>query len=768
MLEDPRVTWGRQVPLQQPRTELSVNDLISTIVASLKRNKALILACGALGLAAALAFSTLATPRFVAQAQLLVDPRDLVVFDKEVRPGQVTSDTATTIVESQTRVLESDNVLKRAIAIMKLDQDPEFNGTRQSALRKILQSVTSFGSSSTEKPDPALAALRTLQQRVWVSRPERTFIVELTVWTEDRDKSVEVANAIVKAFLAEQADARSEPARQTEDAINAGIEPLRKRVAVSEELVAKYKTDNNLVGASGRLVNEQQLTEINNQLVAARADMSKAKVKYEEARRLRDNPDVIPEAVNSATLRQLRTQMAGITSQKAKLASQLKPQHPLMRAATDQENEIRAQISDELKRIVKSSQVEFDRAKAVEALLASNMETLRGQMNQSNDAQIKLRELESELDANRAIYSAAISRARESKEQSRLNTTNIRVITEPSPAKSRTFPPPKLLLLPAGLMLGLGFGAALGLARDQFRKDGQAPNKVDRARNDQRPRERVVADVSPPVAAEPVPAYRAPRAAPPKVTPASTVDSPRASKDTLPLPFANLRGAAPDSWGDEFETSRKIVDLGLSVLNAPDSGIGSEISKLAVKLDDMNAATGRARRPQVLLVASDEENPMKSALSLGLANAAFAKDKRVLLVDADLEERRLSEAMQDTRRNGTAEVMAGTAPLISGVIQRPGSSLEFLPVVPRPGAPRPGALTSAGLRNLVNQARHYDVVIIELPALDAPFVEETFAESGLRMVLALRTPIDRQDALLGAMKMLRRAMPGMAGLVITD
>src|SRR4029077_8951204 len=80
------------------------------------------------GLLAAVAFLALATPKYTAVAQLLIDPNDLRVVDNQVTSSATPTDANTAYVESQVRVLTSDNVLRKVIATNGLDKDPEFVG----------------------------------------------------------------------------------------------------------------------------------------------------------------------------------------------------------------------------------------------------------------------------------------------------------------------------------------------------------------------------------------------------------------------------------------------------------------------------------------------------------------------------------------------------------------------------------------------------------------------------------------------------------------
>ena len=83
---------------------------------------------GLLGAAGAYAFSRLAAPRFMATAQIFIDPRGLQVLENDINSRQQDSNTAINFVESQARIVTSQSVLSRVIDSERLTEDSEFNG----------------------------------------------------------------------------------------------------------------------------------------------------------------------------------------------------------------------------------------------------------------------------------------------------------------------------------------------------------------------------------------------------------------------------------------------------------------------------------------------------------------------------------------------------------------------------------------------------------------------------------------------------------------
>ena len=207
-------------------------DYVSQGLAILRRRFWLLTLAGLLGMPLALGFSGLLTPRYNAHAELLFDLRDLRVFDNEVTPTTSQTDTAVALVESQVRVLGSDNVLRRVVDKLGLADDPEFSGAPQGLLGKIATTIAGFQNNIAKSDmganSPGDTALQTLARQTYILRPERTFVIELTTGAESRDKAVKIAEAMVDAYLADLTQSRAKVMAAASASIDARLEALRK------------------------------------------------------------------------------------------------------------------------------------------------------------------------------------------------------------------------------------------------------------------------------------------------------------------------------------------------------------------------------------------------------------------------------------------------------------------------------------------------------------------------------------------------------------
>jgi polysaccharide biosynthesis transport protein len=442
------------------------------------RRRRLIALCVVLALVGAGVADLVITPRYRAISQIMIGPVDLRVVEKSVLPPAQTADANVIQVESETRILTSDRVLRRVVESEGLTTDREFGAGSASFLSKLRARLGLAGASRSS--DAELAALRQLQRSVTAKRSERTYVVDLMVDTMDPEKSARIANAISQAYLDEQTAARSAAARRASDSVSARLSELRERVRQAEEQVERYKRDHNIVGAGGRLVEEQQLTELNNQLSTAKARTAEAKARYEQVLRLQRSgadPGAIAEAVQSATVGRLREMYATVARQEANLTAELGPRHPWVIDARAQVRNAQQLIAEEIVRVADATRNDYERALVNENSLAANLDALKRKSMDTSLAFVKLREYEREVDANRAVYESFLVRAREMREQERLDTANVRILSDAQPPQDRAWPPRRLILLLAGLVAGMLGGLGLAYVAELTGRNARAPTR---------------------------------------------------------------------------------------------------------------------------------------------------------------------------------------------------------------------------------------------------------------------------------------------------
>ncbi|PBC06453.1 Wzz/FepE/Etk N-terminal domain-containing protein [Mesorhizobium sp. WSM3859] len=418
----------------------------------LLRRRFLILAVTALLTAATLVYTLLTPALYSSTAQIIVDPEDLQVVTNDVNPSRISPDGGITQVESQVSVAQSNGVLLRAIKATNLTEDPDFNG--QGVLGRWMGML--FGDSDSDRTAITLDSLRRV---LAVKRDDKVLVLNIIITAKTAQKASDLANAIATAYLADQADARRDKAAKASEAITARLDEQRKRVEEAENAVEAYRSQHNMVMAQGNLVSDQELTGLNAELTAAQARTQQLKAQVDQLRRQGGAPDATSEATRSSTISSLRAQEAALVDQIAQLGTGLGPRHPSMIAAQQQLRDLRVLIQRELGRIVTAAETDYERSLANQQALQARVAALKSKSLDTDQASVRLRELQRDLDAVRTVYANYLQRAQETREQTNVDSTNARIISQAMPALKKSWPPKGLLVFGAvfgGLALGVG------------------------------------------------------------------------------------------------------------------------------------------------------------------------------------------------------------------------------------------------------------------------------------------------------------------------
>ncbi|MBO0661632.1 GumC family protein [Jiella sp. MQZ9-1] len=421
--------------------------------------------------------------KYTAVTQVLIDPRDLKVVQNEVTPNGLPGDATLALIESQMSIIYSNDVLGAVAKKADLAKDPEFNGETKSVLSPIL--------SFFAKPEDAdalrrrdLVTLAALRKSIDVSRDPKTFVINIALTTRDPDKSARLANLLADAFIDQIARVQSDTAKRASDALSSRLAELRQKVVDAEQAVEAYKQKYRLVGVGGRLVDDDYIVRINDQLARARGETTTLRVRAEQMKNASVDDVVkgtLPEELTSDTLNRLRTTYSELAQRRATLAATLGPRHPRLIAAEDALQSARQAIKQELQRIVSAAQTELARAERTDKELTAQVNGLKDKQLQTSADFVKLRELEREVDASRAVYEAFLLRARETGEQERLNTANVRIISSATPPLSPSSTSRKLIVIVGvigGFLVGLGLAVLAALIK-MLRRTLRQPEQTD-------------------------------------------------------------------------------------------------------------------------------------------------------------------------------------------------------------------------------------------------------------------------------------------------
>ncbi len=288
-------------------------------------------------------------------------------------------------------------------------------------------------------------------------------------------------------------------------------------------------------------------------------------------------------------------------------------------------------------------------------MLTDRLSELKQKALTTDQASVELRELERDAEASRGVYQTFLVRSREVGQQSAIDSTNARVISEATPPRNKSWPPRILLALIAA-MAGLGIGTGVGLMREHFDDRVHTPEQL---RNLFGVR---VAAILP-------------------------------ALDKSEEPLAELPGGAE--------------------AGPPANGKSPSFATAVMRLHDTLFAGAFAVGGRSILVSSTAPGEGKTTLASSLALAAVSRGKRVLLIDGDLVSGTLTKQLGAEQRFGLCDLLDGETALRSVLLVDEHKQLFFMPIGHLAAAPNVYSKPQLLVRKIAEAAKGFDLTVID-------------------------------------------------------
>jgi len=643
----------------------------------------------------ALTFIMQAVPQYTATTSLLIDSKQVGVSATTPYEGALAFETGA--VDSQVLLVQSDRIASLVVDHLDLLHNEEFLHPQHSALEAMTDAVAATASAALRQLGlmaeerafgsyPAdiqrsLLVLR-LERSLKVTRNARTYVLTIDYSDPDPRLARSIASAYASAYLEDQLESRFDTARRAATWLDARISEIKTKALSAGQTAQSFREKNSLTESSGRLINEQALTDANGQLSIARNDLAAATAKYDRLKQIVDNKDYSAsnvDALASPIISQLRGKLLDADKLNVEVSSRLGAQHDAAVRARKDVEQYNQLIFGELLRLQQSyhSEVEIsaNRVAAAERSVAEMSKT-----RDTNAAALaKLKTLDQEALTYETLYANYLQKAQELLQQQSLPINDARLITD---AAMPLLPssPKKLLILLASIVLGVVLGGGIAALRE-FRERGF----------------RTSAEVRSAIGLNFV-----------------------AYVPTLPkAAFLVSSASSPKQEDRRNEAQIRPSHPGLSVV------IDEPLSRYAESMRAMKLSTDfhfGLHKPLVIGIVSSFPDEGKSTVAKNFASLLALQGEQVLLIDADMRNPRLTRNLTPSARMGLLELLhGGAADLEKCLHLETQSGLHFLPASSRGRVPATGdALASVAMKELVQTLRsRYDMIVVDLPPLGA-------------------------------------------------
>jgi polysaccharide biosynthesis transport protein len=675
-----------------PGDEGGLGPLLLFLRGFLHRQYGIIAFTLALALAAAVLYLRLTQPVYTAHVQILLANPKAQFVQQESIVAEPSFDRGG--IDTQLQIINSPTIAAAVIDQLQLAPDLAAGGTSPvHSLKKLLGWFSKKGPVKLQ-PDEIVEVFL---KRLSATRINLTNVIDVSFSWDDPVRAAEIANAIGRAYITDQLNAKFEANRTATLWLQQRIKQLGDQAEIAERAVNAYKTQHNIVSSEGKSVDEQKISDLNSRLVAARAqtaDLQARLNRYESAlKQAPADPQSIgtldsagSDVLTSPIITALRQQYLELARRESEYSARFGSGHLSVVNLRTRLQELRSSIFDEVRRLTETTRSDYNVANQREQDLEKQLADAVAQSRETNSAEVTLRELESKAKNYRTLYGTFLQRYMGSTQQETFPISEARVIYPAFPPDTKS-KPKTVLILALALFGGVGLGGGLGLVREMMDRVFRTPAQVEEALG----------------------------------LPCLSV---------VPLLEGATRTSKAAEHGRSHTDSGGNGDLGRiistastphwAVVNMPLSRFAEAIRsvKLGIELRAMQSSN------KVIGITSSLPHEGKSTIAASLAQLIAEAGKSVILIDCDLRNPSLSNALTPNATTGLLEVISGGQQIDETIWKEPKTNMVFLPAVKRlPLLHSSEILMTEQMRKLFERLRsNYDYVIVDLPPL-SPIVD---------------------------------------------
>jgi capsular exopolysaccharide synthesis family protein len=515
--------------------------------------------------------------------------------------------------------------------------------------------------------------------RLEANQLPRSRTISVSYTSVNPEMAATVVNTLANLYLLSNLERKFENAQRASRWLAEQVYTLKKKVEESEKAVENYRRQHGLfVGQRDALINEQ-ISNLSVKLLDASIARRAVEASLGETRRLMSSAggslDSATKVLDSPLIQRLREEELQLERKEAEYAEQYGASHPLMIQLRAERNRFRDKVRAEVIKIMRSEEHDVQVAREREAAISRDLDALKKDMAQSNEAMVGLHSLERDAEANRLLLQKVLGAFMDANAQQDVDSqvpdgrlvSPAAIPAMPSFPKKGTF---ILIALFAGSIVGGLVAVAIELRDSGFRS----------------------AEVLEAVTGVPVLSH-VPRLGP---------------------------------------FRKRIGDVSYYTIKYPKSAFAESVRALYTRL------LLKLHPPKVVLLISSIADEGKTTVALALARQQAEVGVHVVLVDADLRGSRLAARLRGLADSpGFGELLTGSAKL-DEVVQSDLVSDAHIIVAGRSEIDHLDLGQAEALRGLFAALRvQYQLIIVEAaPILALPDVHllQTVADATLMVV----------------------------------
>lgn len=612
---------------------------------------------------ATLIATLLTKPVYEPIVTLEIDPPGTQAFALE-REGAGSNDAE--YLETQSKMLESDELALSVIRKLQLDKDPDF--VSPSIFERNVVLAAHGDQKGTELSPRENAALITFKTRLKVRRDTASRLIFVSFAAHDPRMAAQIANELVSEFNEDNFRSVHEAIMQSSAWLSKQLDDIRAKVDQSSQALVEFQKETGIADLdTNKNTVADEVSTLDQQLAAARAD--RIQLASQLARASESSTESLPQSGSNLLMQNLLQKLSEARTELSQAEVDYGKNHPKVKKLLSEINQLQTELDSQKRRILEEVKSSYAATQSREHMLEQEQERTTKRLSEMAEYNSLKKEFQTQSD----LYNTLYARVKEAGIAAASNSSNVRLIDHARVLQNPTRP--RILFnLSLGILAALSGGVMLAFIRERIETKIHTPQDMLNATG------------IPSVSVLPVIGHY----------------------DASALSASSIFRA---KVGESGSISKFLLDK-------PSSLEAEAFRSLYTTV----ALSQGGKPPQVLLVVSGSSGEGKTTVASNLA-IALARRGQTCLVDADLRKGSISTTFGLPETQGLATVLSGSADIAD--VLRAVPDVPNLSVVPTGTSDYNPAELIAGdsMQAIVKSLRErFEFVIFDSPPL-LPYAE---------------------------------------------
>jgi succinoglycan biosynthesis transport protein ExoP len=675
----------------------------------LHKRRALILTCLTVSFVTAFLYNYTTRPLYQASVQIFIEKKT-----PDVLPGREIVAEPVGDLQTEFQLLQGRALAEKAVERMNLQKHEEFQtGPLMSPWERFQRKFLGRNPIVVDAEGiPLSPAVEAFRSRVSVQPLPGNKLLNIRFTAYNADFAATAANTLAELYIQQALDFRFNATSEATGWLSERLSEQQAKVEKAERALLEFG------GREGRFVEqmaelEKKVAALNEAILTARTERIAKEALLAQAQRLGPNElQNLPYFSARSQASTLRSQVADLQREQARLSETLGDRHPDMLRLRDQVRAAEDKLRSEMSIAVRSLEAEVQAARQQEAALQANLESVRRESQDFGRKSIDYGILKREVDTNQQLFQTLMTRAKETGLETKLNYANVRIVEKAQRPRS-PISPDKRRNYEMGLLVGLGLGLAISFLFEYLDNTFKTPDDV---------------------------------------------------KEHLGVPFLGMvpDGSSSLKGAPGARKGAPVAAHSPTMLRSPKSAVAEAYRVIRTNLIFSSAdRTGR-----VLIFTSANPSEGKTTTVANVAASLAINGSRVLAVDADLRRPTMHQHFNVMKSPGLSDLIVGKA-RPSDVIQKTqfgGLQILTCGYVP----PNPTELLgSSSLREILGALRtHYDWVLIDTPPVLAMADTSVLSPLADGVVIVVGAESSNRPAVQRAVEQIRSVNGRLLGAIL--